>query len=75
MCPAAALSVPNSPGWKAGAHVELFLHGIDVAEEWAPYGGWAKVSDGSVSADGKTIATDPDGGLPALSVVGIRLAQ
>jgi hypothetical protein len=75
MCPAAALSVPNSPGWKAGARVELFLHGIDVAEEWAPYGGWAKVSGGSVSDDGKTIATDPDGGLPALSVVGIRLAK
>lgn len=75
LCPAAALSVPNSPGWDAGARVDLFLHGIDVAEEWAPYGGWAKVSEGAVSADGKTIATDPDGGIPALSVIGIRLAK
>jgi hypothetical protein len=75
LCPAAALSVPNSPGWAAGSRVELFLHGIDVGEEWAPYGGWAKVSGGAVSRDGMTIETDPDGGLPALSVVGIRLAK
>jgi hypothetical protein len=75
ICPAAALSVPNSPGWKAGARVELFLHGIDVTEEWAPYGGWAKVSGGAVSTDGKMIVTDPEGGLPQLSVVGIRLAK
>jgi hypothetical protein len=75
LCPAAALSVPNSPGWAPGSKVDLFLHGIDVGEEWAPYGGWAKVSGGAVSADGMTIRTDPDGGLPALSVVGIRLAK
>jgi len=75
LCPAASLSVPNSPGWAAGTRVELFLHGVDIGEEWAPYGGWAKVSGGAVSADGMTIETDPDGGLPALSVVGIRLAK
>ncbi|HEX4339267.1 MAG TPA: hypothetical protein VH062_25340 [Polyangiaceae bacterium] len=75
LCPAAALSVPNSPGWAAGSRVEMFLHGVDVDEEWAPYGGWAKVSEGAVSADAKTIETDQDGGLPALSVVGIRLAK
>ena len=75
LCPAAALTVPNSPGWQAGARVELFLHGVDVGEEWAPYGSWAKVSEGAFSDDGTTIATDPEGGLPALSVVGIRLAK
>jgi hypothetical protein len=73
LCPAAALSVPNSPAWPAGSRVEVFLHGVDVGEEWAPYAGWARVSGGAVSADGKTIMTDPDGGLPALSVIGIRL--
>lgn len=74
LCPAAKLTVPNSPNWPAGSSVEVFLHGIDVGEAWAPYGGWAKVSDGAVSADGATIATSAGGGLPALSVVGVRLA-
>lgn len=74
LCPSARLTVPNSPGWAPGSRVEVFLHGIDVGEEWAPYGGWAKVSDGEVSADGKTVATVPSGGLPSLSVVGVRLA-
>jgi hypothetical protein len=74
LCPAATLTVPNSPGWPAGSRVEVFLHGVDVGEEWAPYGGWARVSGGAVSADGKTIMTDPDGGIPALSVIGIKLA-
>ncbi|HEX7671984.1 MAG TPA: hypothetical protein VF395_20455, partial [Polyangiaceae bacterium] len=76
-CPRAGLSVPNTPGWKAGAAVEFFLHGVEVTEEFAPYGGWAKVSSGTVSADGKTVDTDPDetSGLPILSVVGVRLAR
>jgi hypothetical protein len=76
-CPRAGLSVPNTAGWKAGALVEFFLHGIEVTEEFAPYGGWAKVSSGAVSADGKTVDTDADetAGLPILSVVGVRLAR
>ena len=72
MCPRASLRVPNSPDWPAGARAEFFLHGVDVAEEWAPYGGWAKVSGGAVSEDGTAIETDPNEGIPALSVVGIR---
>ena len=74
LCPPAKLTVPNSANFPAGSAVEFYLHGIDVAEEWAPYGGWAKVSDGVVSSDGKTISTADGGGLPALSVVGVRLA-
>jgi hypothetical protein len=75
LCPAVVLTLPNSPQWKAGSAVEIFLHGVDVAEAWAPYGGWAKVSDGAVSADGLTIETSPGAGLPALSAVGVRLAR
>jgi hypothetical protein len=75
LCPAASLTVPNTEKWAAGTRVEVFLHGIDVAEEWAPYGGWAKVSGGAVSDDGQSIATDADGGIPALSVIGIRRAK
>ena len=41
-------------------------------EEWAPYGGWAKVSEGAVSGDGKNISTADGGGLPLVTVVGLR---
>ena len=72
-CPPAALSVPNSAGWPAGTAVEFWIEGLDITEEWAPYGGWQKTSDGAVSADGATVATDPAGGIAWLSsVVAIR---
>src|SRR5439155_21528611 len=56
-CPAAAVSVPNDAMWPAGTDVEFYIHSVDTAQDWAPYAGWAKVSDGKVSADGKTIST------------------
>jgi len=74
LCPPAALTVPNSANFPSGSPVEVFLHGTDILESWAPYGGWAKVSDGVVSEDGTTVSTVEGGGLPALSVIGIRLA-
>jgi hypothetical protein len=73
-CPAAALAVDNQAGWAPGSAVEFFLHGVDIEEQWAPYAGWAKVSDGTVSADGARVETSLDGGIPVLSVVGVRLA-
>jgi hypothetical protein len=72
VCPAAAVSVPNTLGWPAGSDVEFFVHGLEVREEWAPYGGWAKASDGKVSQDGTRIETAPDGGLPLLGVFGVH---
>lgn len=75
LCPPASLSVPNTPGWEPGARVEFLLHGADVAQEWAPYGGWAPVSEGQVSEDGESVVTDRAGGLPVLGVVGVRLSQ
>ena len=72
-CPAATVTVPNADAtkWPAGTDVELWILGLDGAsEEWAPYGAWQKVSDGKVSADGKTITTTS--GLPLLSTFGIR---
>jgi len=71
-CPPAAVSIPNTAGWPPGASVEFFVHGVSISQEYAPYGGWAKVSDGRVSADGATISTDAAGGLPVLSVFGVR---
>ena len=72
-CPAVMVTVPNTHGLTAGAEVEFFVHGVDVAQHWAPYAGWAKMSDGRVSADGMTISTSPEGGMSVLSVFGIRL--
>jgi hypothetical protein len=72
-CPAVMVTVPNTPMWAANADVEFFVHGVDVGRHWAPYAGWAKMSDGKVSADGTTISTSPEGGMSILSVFGIRL--
>jgi len=72
-CPAATVTVPNADvaKWPAGTDVEFWILGLDGAsEEWAPYGAWLKISDGKVSADGKTITTST--GMPLLSTFGIR---
>jgi hypothetical protein len=71
LCPAASLSLPNGAGFEPGSEVELFLHGLDIAERHAPYGGFAKFADGVVSDDGETILTT-SGGLPLISLVAVR---
>jgi hypothetical protein len=70
-CPAATLSVPNSLGWAAGTPVEFYVHGLDVGEAHAPYGGFALVGDGLVDDSGTEIRT-AEQSLPVLSLVGIR---
>ncbi|HVU04279.1 MAG TPA: hypothetical protein VHE30_21120 [Polyangiaceae bacterium] len=75
LCPNAKLSVPNSAGLPAGTAVEFFVHGTEVQEDFAPYGGFAKVSGGAVTADGSAVETADGEGLPILSVVGIRAAR
>jgi hypothetical protein len=70
-CPPARLAVENSEGWEPGTAVEVLLHGVEIDEEWAPYGGWAKVSDAVVSDDGTQIETT-EPGLPLLGVLGFR---
>lgn len=71
-CPPAKLSVPNSASLPAGTAVEFWAHGVDAIEEWAPYAGWAKVSDGAVSADGTMVVTSDGQGVPLLGVFGIK---
>lgn len=73
-CPPAALSVPNSEGFAPGADVEVWLHGVDIAEDFAPYGGWGLVSAAKVSADGERIETT-EPGLPVLGVLGFKRAE
>jgi hypothetical protein len=65
ICPAATLTValshattmPNDLGWLPGAAVEFWIMTVDTAQTYAPYAGWAKASDGAVSADGKSVST------------------
>lgn len=70
-CPPALMRVENSPGWSPQTEIEVWLHGTDIAETWAPYGGWAKISSARVSRDGTTVETT-DPGLPVLGVLGFR---
>jgi hypothetical protein len=48
------------------------MNGLDPGEAWAPYAGWAKVSDGTVTADGKSVETDAAQGIPVLGLFGIK---
>jgi len=70
ICPSPALSLENTARLAPGAALELFVLGVDVAEAWAPYGGWEKVGEGQVSDDG-TALQFPDG-LPLLTAIGVR---
>jgi hypothetical protein len=70
-CPPARVSLDNALGWEPATEVELFVQGLDVNEEWAPYGGWLKVGEGSVSSDGSSIDTT-SGGVPILSSIAVR---
>lgn len=69
-CPVANLTLPNTPSWPAGTAVEIYGQSLDVGQEWAPYGGWAKIADGAVSADGKSVTST--GGIPVLLTLGVR---
>jgi len=70
-CPAAGLSVKNSQNWAPGTEVEVFVQGLDVSEQWAPYGTWLQVAVARVSSDGKSIDTT-SGGIPILSSIALR---
>ena len=70
-CPPAKLRIENTEGWAPNTDVEVLLHGVAIEEDFAPYGGWAKVSDARVSADGATIETTSPG-LPVLGAIGLR---
>lgn len=74
-CPSATVTIPNDAGWPANAAVEFYVLGGDVGQDWAPFGGWAKISNGQVSADATTVSTSPGEGFPLLDAIfGVRLA-
>lgn len=80
ICPPAAVTValphattsPNDLGWMAGTAVEFWEMTTDTGQTWAPYAGWAKISDGTVSADGTSVSTKPGQGFPFLETFAIR---
>jgi len=86
LCPPAKVSVVlphatavagNDLGWAPGTAVEFWITTTDTGQTYAPYAGWAKMSDGVVSADGST-ATTLDGALEGfvfLESFAIRKAQ
>jgi hypothetical protein len=74
LCPAPGMTIDNTLGWDPDTAVEVYLHGVEVAEDWAPYGGWVMVATAHVTSDGASIETDDGEGLPILSVIGLRRA-
>jgi hypothetical protein len=72
VCPPASIELPNTPGYDAGSEVDILIHGTDVDEGWAPYGGWRVVATGRVDDAGERIETI-EGGLPVIANVGVRL--
>lgn len=75
ICPPARLTVslPNTLGWAPGAAVEFWIMTTDTGQTYAPYAGWALMSDGVVSADGKTAETADGQGFTLLENFAIRL--
>lgn len=73
LTPAATLTVPNMQpnAWPAGTMLHVALDGTDTttATPAAPWGTWGDIGTAHVSADGKTIVTDDDSGIPELAPV------
>jgi hypothetical protein len=81
LCPAVKVTValshvttmPNDLGWAPGTAVEFWIMTTDTGQTYAPYAGWAKMSDGAVSADGMSVATADGQGFILLENFAIRL--
>jgi hypothetical protein len=71
ICPNPSLSLDNGAELEPGAELELFVLGLDVTEEWAPYSLWEKVGEGSASDDGQRL--EFPGGIPILTAIGIKV--
>ena len=65
--------MPNDMGWAPGTAVEFWVMTIDSAQTYAPYAGWAKMSGGTVSTDGKSVSTTE--GFVLLQTFAIRKAS
>lgn len=63
ICPRAKVTaaVPGAVGWAAGTAVEFWVMTTDTGQQYAPYAGWAKMSDGVVRQDGAAETVDGQG--------------
>ncbi len=71
ICPGAEMSFDNLNDWPAGTEVDIYINGAKTFKHYAPYGGWAKVSEGVVSADANTVVTKEGMGIESLGTFGI----
>lgn len=73
LCPSPALSLENTAGLEPGTELELYILGLSVDEDFADYGTWQKVGEGSVSEDGKNLEF-PEG-VPVLTAIGVKVKE
>ncbi len=71
--PGATVTLANTAKLPAGAAVELFQQATSLDNSHGPFGGFSKVADGHVSADGATIRTDDGQLVTQISWLGVRL--
>ena len=66
------VQIASGGGLPAGSAVELFVLGDNFVDTPNNAGDAVVVATGHVSADGKTIATDPGEGIQLLTWIGVR---
>lgn len=71
--PGASVTIANTAKLPAGAAVELFQQATMLNDSNGPFGGFSKVADAHVSADGATIATDEGQLVTEITWLGVRL--
>jgi hypothetical protein len=70
--PGASVTLANRANLPAGSAVEIFIQGTDIGDKYGPYAGFSKAAEGHVSADGKTITTDPGQLVGEITWIGVR---
>ncbi len=71
ICPGVEMTFDNVNGYAAESEVDIYINGAKTFKHYAPYGQWAKVSEGVVSADGMTITTKENMNIELLGTYGI----
>jgi hypothetical protein len=72
ICPSASLTFPKHATWSTGATIDIYIHGTKTYDHYAPYGGWAKVAEAVVNADG-SVTTREGQGIELLGTYGAAL--
>ena len=70
--PGASVTIANTAKLPANAAVELFQQATMLDDSHGPFGGFSKVADAHVSADGATITTDEGQLVTEITWLGVR---